>query len=334
MPSRLPIIGITLGDPAGIGPEIVLKALGTHRVLRACRPIVIGDRAILKETAARFGSRRPILAIEAVRTGRSMARGIRVLDLALAKKGEVRPGRASRAAGRSAAAAIRKAAQLAMAGEIDGVVTAPINKAVLRTAGEPFPGHTEFFASLSGSRRFGMMMVGGPLRVFLATIHASLKEVPSLLTRAGIRESIRLTDEALRKGFGIRRPRIGVAALNPHAGEEGLFGREEREIIRPAVSDARRGGIDASGPHPADTLFVQASRGKFDAVVAMYHDQGLIPLKLVAFGHAVNMTVGLPFIRTSVDHGTAYDIAGKGIADPGSLIEAILLAARLAATRR
>ncbi len=334
MSKQLPLIGITMGAPAGIGPEIVLKAMTTTHVLKACRPVAIGDRAILIDTARRLGLRHPISPIDTPDAAPADKGAIPVLDIGSLKGGEIHIGQASPEGGRSAAAAIRKAAELATDGKIHAVVTAPINKAALHAAGEKFPGHTEFFASLTGTRRFGMMMIGGRLRIMLATIHAPLREVSGLLSRDGILESIRLTDDVLKERFGIAAPKIAVAAFNPHAGEGGLFGREEEEIIAPAVSDARAFGIDATGPFPADTLFVKASQGAFDAVVAMYHDQGLIPVKLIAFGRAVNMTVGLPFIRTSVDHGTAYDISGKGIADPGSLIEAILLAARLAATRR
>ena len=229
---------------------------------------------------------------------------------------------------------IKKAVDLAQLGCIDGIVTAPINKEAINMAGCHYPGHTELLADLTRTKESGMMIVGGPLRVMFATTHVAIKDLPSRLTQAGIEKAIRLAHLALKDLFGIKKPRIGVAALNPHAGEHGLFGDEEAQIIRPAARAAQAQGIRASDPLPADTLFGKTARGDFDGVVALYHDQGLIPLKLVAFGTCVNVTVGLPIIRTSVDHGTGFDIVGRGIADPGSLVEAITLAAKLVARRR
>jgi 4-hydroxythreonine-4-phosphate dehydrogenase len=229
---------------------------------------------------------------------------------------------------------IKKAVELAQLGCIDGIVTAPINKEAINMAGCHFPGHTELLADLTKTQESGMMIVGGPLRIMFVTTHVAIKDLPSLLTQAKIEKAIRLAHLALRDLFGIKKPKVGVAALNPHAGEHGLFGDEEVRVILPAARAAQAQGICASDPLPADTLFGKAARGDYDGVVALYHDQGLIPLKLVAFGTCVNLTVGLPIIRTSVDHGTAFDIVGKGIADPGSLVEAIKLAATLAARRR
>lgn len=217
-----------------------------------------------------------------------------------------------------------------MTGKIAAMVTAPISKEHLQRGGYRYPGHTEFLADLAGIRDFRMMMAGPGLRVVLVTIHEPLSKVPSLLSVSRILKTIRITDDSLRSWFGLRRPRIAVAALNPHAGESGIFGREEKRIIGPAVVRARRQGICASGPFPPDTVFYRAVKGDFDAVVAMYHDQGLIPLKLLHFDRGVNITLGLPFVRTSVDHGTAFDIAGKGIADPSSLIAAIEMAVEMA----
>lgn len=286
-----PIIGITLGDPKGIGPEVVRKALAFASVRRLGRFVIFGD---------------PIFF--------DWKRGSRL---------------SGRECGLLAGLAIEQAAHAALEKKIDAVVTAPISKEHLREAGYPFPGHTEFLAALAGVRHFRMMMAGPRLKVVLATIHEPLKKIASLLTRDRVLKTIKITDRSLRKWFRLPRPRIAVAALNPHAGEGGIFGSEEREKILPAIRAARRLRINASGPHPPDTVFHRAVGGEFDCVVAMYHDQGLIPLKLLHFDCGVNITLGLPFIRTSVDHGTAFDIAGKGIANPSSLIAAIRVAVEL-----
>jgi len=232
-------------------------------------------------------------------------------------------------AGRAAYEAILRAVDDAMHGRVEAIATAPVNKEAFRLAGLPWAGHTDLLAHASGSRHVAMMFYSEELRVVLATVHLALADVPRALTRDGLSATIELAARELPR-FGFDRPRLAMAGLNPHAGEHGLFGVEEQTIIEPVLEACRAKGIDITGPHPADTLFVRARRGEFDAVIACYHDQGLIPVKLVAFGRAVNVTLGLPFIRTSVDHGTAFDIAGKGVADPGSMIEAVLLAARLA----
>jgi len=239
------------------------------------------------------------------------------------------PGLLSAEAGRAAYEAVVRAAGDAQRGAVAAMATAPINKEALRLAGLPWNGHTDMLAHLTGAAYVAMMFESDELRVVLATVHAPLADVPRLLTRELMERTIDLAAAGLPR-FGIAHPRIAVAGLNPHAGEHGLFGREEETVIEPAIACCRGRGIDVSGPFPADTIFVRARRGEFDAVVACYHDQGLIPVKLVAFGKAVNVTLGLPIIRTSVDHGTAFDIAGKGVADPESMIAAVLLAARLA----
>ena len=239
------------------------------------------------------------------------------------------PGVLSAAAGQAAHDLIVRAVADARAGTVDAIATAPVNKEAFRLAGLPWAGHTDLLAHLTGASRVAMMFHSEPLRVVLATIHIPLADVPRTLTRDVLESVIALTAESLPR-FGVARPRIAVAGLNPHAGEHGLFGNEEDLHFAPAIAGCRGRGIDVSGPHPGDTVFVRATRGEFDVVVASYHDQGLIPVKLLAFGQAVNVTLGLPIIRTSVDHGTAFDIAGKGLADPGSLISAIRLAARLA----
>jgi 4-hydroxythreonine-4-phosphate dehydrogenase len=243
------------------------------------------------------------------------------------------PGVAAAETGAASVAFIKKAVELAQIGCIDGIVTAPINKEAINMAGCHYPGHTELLADLTQAKESGMMIVGGPLRIMFVTTHVAIKDLSSLLTQTKIEKSIRLAYLALTRLYGIRKPKIGVAALNPHAGEHGLFGDEEARVILPAVRAAQAQGILASDPLPADTLFGKAAKGQYDGIVAMYHDQGLIPLKLVAFGTCVNLTVGLPIIRTSVDHGTAFDIVGKGIADPGSLLEAVKLAAKISKVR-
>jgi 4-hydroxythreonine-4-phosphate dehydrogenase len=239
------------------------------------------------------------------------------------------PGVLSAEAGRAAYDGIVRAVDDARAGRVAAIATAPINKEAFRLAGLPWPGHTELLAHLTGSSSVAMMFYAEALRVVLATIHVPLAEVPRLLTRGELDRIVRLTARELPR-FGYPTPKIAVAGLNPHAGEHGLMGRDEDEVHVPVIAACRADGLDVEGPFPADTVFVRAARGEFDAVVACYHDQGLVPVKLLAFGKAVNVTLGLPIIRTSVDHGTAFDIAGKGLADPGSLVEAILLAARLA----
>lgn len=325
-----PIIGITMGDPAGIGPEIIAKALMNSEIHQVCFPLVIGDMEVMREAIRSFSSGLEVRGIEKIKDGIFELGKIEILDQKNVDILRLKPGIPSKMSGTAMIDYIKAAALLAKDGMIDAVATAPINKEAAAAAGLKYPGHTEFLADLSGTKNFGMMMVGGNLKVMLATIHAALKEVPLLINRERVLVAIRLSHQALKDFFGIDRPKIGVAGLNPHAGEGGLFGSEEREKILPAVIQAREEGIDVSDPLPPDTIFHKAYLGYYDIIVTMYHDQGLIPLKMLAFGKAVNVTVGLPFIRTSVDHGTAYDIAGKGLADPSSLIEAIRLAAEMA----
>jgi 4-hydroxythreonine-4-phosphate dehydrogenase len=333
-----PVIAITMGDPAGIGPEIIVKALSKprgRRVRQLCRPLVIGDRAFLKQTARRLKSSVQIRSVGDPESAAPIP-GIDVIDLMNLDPARLAPGRPSAAGGRAAAEAIQTAVRLAMDRRVAAVVTAPISKEALHAAGYRFPGHTEWLAELSGAKEVGMLMVSPSrskkapgLRILLATTHLALRDVPDRLTRERLQTLIRLAYDAATRYFGLRHPRLAVTGLNPHAGEGGLFGREEDEIIRPAVAAARRKAFPVVGPEPADSLIRRAFEGKYDMVIAMYHDQALIPVKLLGFGRAVNVTVGLPFIRTSPDHGTAYDIAGKGVADPGSLIEAIRMAVAL-----
>jgi 4-hydroxythreonine-4-phosphate dehydrogenase len=329
-----PFIAITMGDPAGIGPEIIAKALVRPEIYRWCRPVVAGDSGVFQTVIRR--NRLP-LRLDEITDVRSAAPSRKVMALHPCVKvalSGLRPGVSTPETGRAALEAIQAAVRLATVGSVSAVTTAPISKEALKAAGSPHPGHTELLADLTATPEVGMLMVGGRLRIMLVTTHLALRDVPMQLTASRVLTAIRLADRSARQHFGIPRPRIAVAGLNPHAGEGGLFGAEEQGIIHPAIEQARRQGISVWGPFPADTLMTKAVRGEYDMVVAMYHDQALIPIKLLAFGRAVNMTVGLPFIRTSVDHGTAYDIAGKGLADPGSLIEAVKLAAQLSKVSR
>ena len=329
-----PLLAITMGDPAGIGPEIILKALQMPKVWRVCRPLVIGSRTIMVHTAQSLGISLDLVPVgshESSLNPRIFRRGsLPVLDPFSGSMRPVKPGRVTARSGDMAVTCIQTAVRLSQAGCVQGLVTAPINKQAIHLAGHTYPGHTEMLADLTKTKESGMMIVGGPLKILFATTHLALREVPKVLTSATILRSIRLAHQGLTRLFHIQKPRIGVAGLNPHAGENGLFGDEEGRLIRPAIQQAQKQGIVCTGPHPADTLFGKAVRGSFDGIVALYHDQGLIPLKTVAFGHCVNITVGLPIIRTSVDHGTAYDIAGQGKADPTSLVDAIEMAASLA----
>jgi 4-hydroxythreonine-4-phosphate dehydrogenase len=331
MATKKPIIGITMGDPSGVGPEIIAKALLSSDVSRVCRPVVIGDLSVLQQVLALCGLKGNLKAVEKIDAAPPRGGTIEIIDLHNVNVDQLKIGTPGKIGGEAAAAYILKATELALDHKIDGVTTAPINKEILNAAGYPYPGHTEFFATLTQTSDYGMLMVGGGLRIMLVTIHLALHDVPRQIKKSHVLRAIRLAHQAMGY-FRISRsgkPRIAVAALNPHAGEGKLFGSEEWDEILPAVLEARGEGMDVSDPLPADTLFYKAKEGYYDVVVAMYHDQGLIPLKLLAFGRAVNVTIGLPFVRTSVDHGTAYDIAGKDSADPRSLIEAIRLAAEM-----
>lgn len=328
-----PLLGITMGDPAGIGPEVIAKALARPVVRRLCRPLVIGSLEVLEDTIR--SQKVPVKIRRVTGPGVPIPAGvIPVLDPLAEPLAPFTSGQVSKETGAAQALYIKEAVRLAMEEALAGIVTGPIHKKAINQAGYPYPGHTEMLADLTGSKEVGMMIVGGPLRFMFATTHVAMKDLPALLTIECIERAIRLCHRGLTDLFGIKGPRIAVAALNPHAGEGGLFGIEERTAIAPAIARAKAQGFQSVGPLPADTLIGQAARGKYDAVVAMYHDQGLIPLKLAAFGRSVNLTVGLPFIRTSVDHGTAYDIVGRGLADEGSLIEAIRLAAWFAGRSR
>ncbi len=323
-----PRIGITMGDPAGIGPEVVLKAVAEPEVWRACVPFIIGDAQLLAHTARTLDLQ---CGYDIVRAGETLpaepdAPVIYHLDNI---RGYVTPGVESGEAGRASAEYIKAAVDLCGAGELDAISTAPINKRAIFLGGYSFPGHTEFLAQLTGAENCAMAFVASNLRIVLISTHVPLSEAIRLVQKERIVRVVKLTNRELKR-WGISEPRIAVAALNPHGAEGGLFGVEEAAEIAPAVEECCVvEGIDARGPFSADTVFLRASRGEFDAVVSCYHDQAMIPVKCLSFGEAVNVTLGLPFIRTSVDHGTAFDIAGKGVAEHSSMVAAITLAARL-----
>lgn len=327
MGKRLPKVGITMGDPSGVGPEIIVKALSDETILEKCIPLVIGDGKILSAQAEDLGMTGNIKAIN---DPSELARCESIQVLSLTDLENINKGKVSAEAGHASGLYIKKAVELAMAGIVDGVVTAPINKEAFNRGGFSYPGHTEFLADMTGTEDFAMMLMGRTLKVVLLTIHCPLMEVSKRLTAQETIRIIRLAHRELRDHFGIRKPRLALASLNPHAGEGGLLGNEEIEILSPAAQAARNEGINITDPMPSDTLFYKAVKGAYDAVICPYHDQALIPLKLLHFDEGVNVTLGLPFIRTSPDHGTAFDIAGKGLADPASLKAAIEVAVNVA----
>ncbi len=328
----LPLITITMGDPAGIGPEIILKALLRDDIYKVCSPIVLGDIDVLKMVSKKIGS----LSFNVIATPSQVTGNpglVDVISVSNLKRDSFIPGQPTVDGGKAMVDYIVKAVDLDKGDQVSAMVTCPISKELMHRAGYRFDGHTELLAKLTNTKDYVMMLVGDRLRVSLVTIHCALKEVPQRLNKGLILKTIKITYRALEEDFAIKRPHVAVAGLNPHAGEAGLFGLEDKEIIRPAVEEAKDDGLLVDGPFPPDTIFYHAINGKFDAVVAMYHDQGLIPVKLLNFSDSVNITLGLPIIRTSVDHGTAYDIAGKGVADPSSLIAAIKMATRIASGR-
>ncbi|MCU1396518.1 MAG: 4-hydroxythreonine-4-phosphate dehydrogenase PdxA [Ilumatobacteraceae bacterium] len=312
-----PIIAVTMGDPAGVGPEVVVKALAAPEVLAMCRPWVIGDSARLARAAELCG----------VTIDRS---AVTVIDVGVVPA-DLPWGVVAAEAGDAAYRYIERAAELAMAGEVQAICTAPLNKEALHAAGHLFPGHTELLAHLTGTEEVSMMLVAPGLRVVHVTTHIGIVDAVQRIEPGLVARTIRRADETLRRS-GIAHPRLAVCGINPHAGENGLFGHgEEADKIDPAIAIVRAEGIDAVGPLPADTLFFRARRGDFDCVVAMYHDQGHGPVKVLGLEAGVNITIGLPVVRTSVDHGTAFDIAGTGTADERSMVEALRQAVDLAA---
>lgn len=319
----LPTIAITIGDPAGIGPEVVMKALADPELSNLARWIVIGDAGILDLAGAQVGLKPPECVVEDV-SQRPTAAPVCMLNLHQIAPAQFTVGELSAACGRAALEYVRTATQLCVDGQADAMVTAPLNKEAVALTGQSFSGHTEFIADLSGAAESRMLLVNDHLRVIHVSTHCPLRRACELETPRILR-TIQLGHEALQS-LGFARPRVAVCGLNPHAGENGLFGGEDLESIAPAIQSARNMGIMCEGPFPADTLFMQAVRGAYDLVVAMYHDQGHVPMKLLDFEHTINVSLGLPIIRTSVDHGTAFDIAGKNQADPSSMKAAMKLA--------
>jgi 4-hydroxythreonine-4-phosphate dehydrogenase len=330
----LPIIGITMGDPTGIGPEILVKALSMEEPFRACRPVVFGDREVLSRAIQIQNLSATLEAIDRIPPDGYASRKIFFFPLTQLEASSLRFGHPNRGCGEAMVRYIEEAVKRARSGELDAITTCPINKKTMNEAGYSFPGHTELLAHLVKAPAVAMMFVGSKWRIVLVTIHLPLRDVSSRASKDRILSTLRLTDEGLKKYFGIPRPKMAVLGLNPHCGEEGLLGEEETREILPAIAEAKLLGMDVEGPFPADSFFNASGRSTFDAVIAMYHDQGLIPIKMIDFKEAVNVTLGLPFIRTSVDHGTAYDIAGKGLADPTNLVKAILTAANLSKSKK
>jgi 4-phospho-D-threonate 3-dehydrogenase / 4-phospho-D-erythronate 3-dehydrogenase len=338
-----PVLGITMGDPAGIGPEVTAKALADAAVRKAARAVVIGDARVMAAAARVAGLDLAVRPVARMSDATGASGRVEVMDLANADPAAFAVGRVSALCGRAAYEYIERAVRLALDREIDGIVTGPINKEALAAAGVEHSGHTEILAELTDTRAYAMLLIGRELRVIHVTTHVALRRVPELVTRERVLRTIRLGHAAMRR-LGLATPRLAVCGLNPHAGESGLFGDEEQHAIAPAIADARADGIDASGPYPADTIMSRARGGEFDCVVAMYHDQGHTPVKTLGFRYdeaskawtgmsGVNVTVGLPVLRVSVDHGTAFDRAGRGTANPESMVEAILVAAEMALRR-
>lgn len=325
-----PVMAVSMGDPAGIGPELCLRLLESAEIRAQCTPVVFGQADLLKRVAGVAGLPFTGRVMSADEWGRNPApEGPTTVDGSSLDAASVEPGLVSAACGRFAAVCIENAVAAVQRGEAAALVTAPIHKEALRLGGVPFPGHTEMLASLTGARRVCMMLASEQMAVSLATVHVALADVPACLTREGILDALELTDAVFRR-LRQRPPRIVVCALNPHAGEHGLFGGEDETVVAPAVAEARRRGILAEGPVPPDTAFLPERREQTDAYVAMYHDQGLIPFKMVSFESGVNVTLGLPIVRTSPDHGTAFDIAWQGKASAASFFEAVRWALRLA----
>lgn len=330
MKKKKPVIAVTMGDPCGIGPEIIVKAVADKAVHGSCIPVVLGDRDAMERAIALAGEGQKLHILPAndlpasVRPGQILLKEISALSAA-----DMEYGNPSSRSGDAVYNYITTAASFCLNGWAAAMATAPINKAAMNLAGHHYPGHTELLAELTGAKEFVMMLAGERLKVALVTIHESIAAVPGLITYDKVLATIMTTHQDVGKYF-CQRPRIAVLSLNPHAGEGGMFGDHEERVIAPAIREAQRRGVAASGPHSADTLFHFAAQGDYDAVVCMYHDQGLIPLKLLHFDDGVNITLGLPIIRTSVDHGTAYDLAGKGIASAASMKAAILTAAEMA----
>ena len=331
--STKPILGLTMGDPAGIGPEICLRALREPAVLKMCTPVLFGDVGVLERVAKKSLGNLPVLRLADLPQV-SQIKAPLVVDCGAIDAKKIKPGKVAAACGRAGYIYIERAIAAALAGKIDGVVTAPIHKESLNLSGVKFPGHTEIFTALTNTKRSCMMLYSDKITVSMATTHIGYHEVPGKLSVERVLNVIQLTAATMKQMLR-REPRIGVCGLNPHAGEHGLFGqREEEKFVEPAVKLARKKKINAEGPLVPDAVFTTGQRKKYDAIVTLYHDQGHIPFKMLAFDTGVNITLGLPIVRTSVDHGTAFDIAWRGKADATSLFSAIKVAADLAVGRR
>ena len=326
MNDKRPVIGITMGDPVGIGPEIIVSALKDPLIYELCRPLVIGDVNIMKSAVKLKKSSAMLFSAASPEKGTYTHGTIDILSLSELSGKNAVPASPDAKTGSAMLSYITKAVDLAVDKKIAAMVTCPITKTAMKMAGSKFHGHTELIAERTGTKDYAMMLAGDKLKVVLVTIHIPLSEVPQKITKEKIVKTIRITGNSLKNRFKIKSPVIAVAGLNPHAGEDSMFGTEEKEIIAPAVQQARDEGFNAAGPFPPDTLFYHAAKGKYHGVVCMYHDQGLIPFKMIHFNDGVNTTLGLPIIRTSVDHGTAYDIAWKGVADASSLTASIKMA--------
>jgi 4-hydroxythreonine-4-phosphate dehydrogenase len=326
--NRKPKIAITMGDASGVGPEVIIKALGSRHIYDICCPLVIGDGDIIDKTIRQLNSPLKLYPVKSIGGRHGQYGEIDLFDLHNLQLKDVKIGKVCAICGKAAMEYITKAVGMAMEKKIDAVVTAPINKEATIQAGYGDIGHLEFFARVSHTTEYATMLVSGNLRVVHLTTHYSLRDACGMVTKERIIKRLKLIQECFRK-WGVNNPRIGVAALNPHGGEGGLFGREEIEQISPAVAEAQRGGINAQGPFPADSIYVRAIGGEFDVILAMYHDQGHIAVKVHGFENSISIALGLPFVRTSVDHGTAFDIAGKGKANSQSMEEAIKTAVYL-----
>lgn len=332
--NKKPIIGVTMGDPAGVGPEITCKMFAEKTVYDFCRPLVVGDAGCLNEGMNVGKVKLQLNSIKKANEGKFVPGIIDVFDLHNVDVKNLKMGEPQAMAGKACVEYIKKAVELATDGEIDAIVTGPINKKAMNMGGYKYSGHTELLADLTKTKDFAMLLVTGPLKVIHVSTHVSLVEAIRRVQKERIMTVIKLADQALRQ-LGIPHPRIAVAGLNPHAGEDGMFGNEEIDTIAPAIAAVKKTGIDVSGPIAPDTIFMRAKKGEFDVVVAMYHDQGHVAIKMLGFELGVNVSIGLPIIRTSVDHGTAYRRAGRklGTGDPSSLIEATRLAAQMASSR-
>ncbi|TAK25395.1 MAG: 4-hydroxythreonine-4-phosphate dehydrogenase PdxA [Chloroflexota bacterium] len=328
-----PLVGITMGDAAGVGPEIIVRALNLPETYEQCRPLVIGDVGRFERTVAGMNLSLTVRRVGAPGEGLYTHGSIDVFQATDVDLSEIAYGKVDARCGAAAVHSVQRAARMALAGEIDAICTAPLNKDAMNQAGFHYPGHTEMLGELTATPNYSMMLSSGKLRVLHVSTHVALQEAIRRVTKARVLEVIRLADSAAREYLGIEAPHVAVAGVNPHAGENGLFGQEDIDEIAPAIAEAKAAGINVSGPWPGDTVFARAHQGQFDICVAMYHDQGHVAVKMLGFDGGVNTTIGLPIIRTSADHGTAFGRAGQWRASPQSQIEAIQLAAHVAQQR-